>query len=263
LAIASTALPVATIGHLVALAAILFCAGVMSGMLGFGFGAMGLLSLFLLPPVTAVPLLQGLSTVNQAMSIGKLRKEMPGTLREWFPNGPGPLLIGGLATAPLGVWVLNNLPARTLTLLVGVLVFGYSAYSLFKPKRARVEGLDGWPTAMGVGGLGGIVGGFTANPGMIVSVWCGLRDATKATSRALVQPFIIVLQVVYIASNAAQNPAQFGAPFWALLGLSVPVVVPGTLTGIWLYQRLSEKDFQRASFTVLGLGALALVLRAL
>jgi uncharacterized membrane protein YfcA len=250
-------------GRFVALAAVLFLAGAMSGMAGFGFGAAGSLSLFLLPPVAAIPMLQGLSIFNQALSIGKLRKDMPRTLGEWFPSGPGPILLGGLAGAPLGVWVLNHVPARPLTILVGSLVLAYSTWSLFKPRTTAVAGPGGWRTAAAIGGLGGIAGGFTANPAMIVSVWTGLRGVTKAASRALVQPYIIVLQMVYIAVNAAQHPDRFGVSYWAMLALTVPVVLPGTLTGLWIYHRLSERDFQRVSFTVLGLGALALILRAL
>jgi uncharacterized membrane protein YfcA len=250
-------------GRFVALTAILFLAGLMSGMCGFGFGASGALSLFLLPPVTAIPLLQGLSTANQAMSIAKLRKDMPKSMRDWFPGGPGPLLIGGLAAAPLGIWVLNNLSARTLTVLVGSLLLAYSAFSLVKPSGLRVQGWDGWRTALGVGCVGGVLGGFTANPGMPVIVWSSLRGVTKAASRGLVQPYIIVLQLLYLASNALQNPGSFGPAFWTLLALTLPVVLLGTLTGVWLYHRLSERDYQRASFAVLGLGALALIIRAL
>lgn len=91
------------------LAVILFLAGVMGRMCGFGFAAPAALSLFLLPPVTAIPMLQGLSTFDQMMSIGKLRADMPRTLREWFPYGPGPVVIGGFVGIPIGVWILNTL----------------------------------------------------------------------------------------------------------------------------------------------------------
>src|SRR5664280_2337102 len=62
-----------TMWHFLALATILFMAGMMSGMTGFAFSAIGALTLFLLPPITAVPLLQALSACNQMLSLGKLR----------------------------------------------------------------------------------------------------------------------------------------------------------------------------------------------
>ena len=55
-----------------ALMAILFSAGVMSGLSGFGFSAIGALSLLLLKPTLAVPLLMALSTINQLLSLEQL-----------------------------------------------------------------------------------------------------------------------------------------------------------------------------------------------
>src|ERR1035441_8978908 len=51
-------LPNFTLSVFLALALILFMAGLMSGLTGFAFSAIGALTLFLLPPITAVPLLQ-------------------------------------------------------------------------------------------------------------------------------------------------------------------------------------------------------------
>jgi uncharacterized protein len=253
--------PGLTPSRFAALAAVLYVAGVMSGLCGFGFAAPGALSLFLLPPLTAIPLLQGLSTFNQALSIAQLRREMPWRWKEWFPHGPGPLVLGGLATAPAGIWVLNHLPARTLTILVGVATLCYAAFALVR--RHEPVGPPGLPAAVGVGALGGIVGGFTAQSGLVVIVWCGLRGLSRSATRALVQPYTIVVQTAFVAWHAMRNPEHFGPSFWALLALTVPVVLPGTLTGVWLYRRVSDHGFRRASLALLALGALALILRAL
>ena len=257
------AAPNFTLVNFLTLAVILFLAGVMSGMCGFGFSAPGALSLFLLPPVTAIPMLQGLSTVNQMMSIGKLRKDMPKTLREWFPRGPGPIVIGGFAGIPIGVWILNNTPAKTLTIALGTLIIGYCVYMLYKPTGLKLRGFDGAASGVVVGAIGGSVGGWTAQPGMAVVIWAGLRDLSKAANRALVQPFIITMQVYAVATNAVQNPQNFGVRYWTMLALTIPVVLPGTLTGVWLYHRLSDLDFKRASYTLLGLGGVALIVRTL
>src|ERR1035437_9725769 len=104
------AAPDFTLTHFLALGGILFFAGLMSGMTGFAFSAIGALTLFLLTPIVAVPLLQALSGCNQMLSVGKLRKDMPKTAKEWWPYGPGPATLGGLTGVPVGVWLLNNLP---------------------------------------------------------------------------------------------------------------------------------------------------------
>jgi uncharacterized protein len=257
------AAPGFTLLNFITLAGILYLAGVMSGMCGFGFAAPGAMSLFLLPPVTAIPMLQGLSVCNQAMSISKLRKDMPRTWKQWFPNGPLPVIMGGLLGVPVGVYLLNNLSTRTLTIVISSLIIGYSLYSMYKPPELAMKRFTGPFTGAACGAVGAAVGGFTAQPGMVVIIWMGLRNASKLAQRAMVQPFIITMQLSSILTNAYQNPHNFGARYWIMLLLTVPVVLPGTLTGVWLFHRLSERDFKRASYGLLGLGAVALMLRTL
>jgi hypothetical protein len=49
---------------------ILFLSGLMSGLSGFGFSAIGAAGLIFLPPILGVPLLQALSMANQLLSVG-------------------------------------------------------------------------------------------------------------------------------------------------------------------------------------------------
>src|SRR5579872_3931031 len=107
-----------TPGTLVALVAIVGASGVMSGLSGFGFSAIGALSLWLLPPKLGVPLLMGLSTANQLMSIGQLKADMK-PLREWWPAGPGPYLLGGFAGVPFGLAILHALSTVGLMAVFG------------------------------------------------------------------------------------------------------------------------------------------------
>jgi uncharacterized membrane protein YfcA len=256
------AAPSFDLSHFVILGVILFVAGLMSGLTGFAFSAIGALTLFLLPPIVAVPLLQGLSACNQMLSLGKLRKEMPKTLREWFPYGPGPAILGGLPGVWVGTWVLNSLPGRQITLILGILIVLYSVYSLFKPTGLKIHGFAGAPSGVVVGAIGGAIGGFTAFPGLTVVVWTGLRDMAKAATRAIVQPFILALQIAALITNGYQHPKNFGPSFWIMLALTIPVVLPGTLTGVWLYHRISELDFKRACFLLLGIAGIGLVVKA-
>jgi len=45
-----------------------------------------------------------------------------------------------------------------------------------------------------VGFLGGFVGGLTAMPGVAVAIWYELRGLPKNDQRALVLPFILIMQ---------------------------------------------------------------------
>lgn len=241
-----------------AVMAIIFFSGIMSGLSGFGFSAIGAVSLLFLPPVLQVPLFQALSTGNQFLSIGQLREEMPKSMKE-LRAGPGPCLLGGLVGVPIGIWLLFHLPAARLMAIFGLLLTAYAAFSLLKPASLKLRGYDSRWWGAGIGLLGGVVGGFTAFPGAAVVVWTGLRGLPKAQHRAIVQPYIILSQIYSLVLVALLHPAYLDARFWLLLVLSLPVVVPGTLTGLAIYRRTSDVNFKRVSFLLLGISGISLL----
>lgn len=247
-----------SIRELTAVMAIIFFSGVMSGLSGFGFSATGAASLLLLTPVLQVPLFQALSTGNQFLSIRQLRDEMPKSMKE-LRAGPGPCLVGGVVGVPLGIWLLFHLPAARLMGVFGALLAAYAVYSLVKPASLKLRGGDSRWWGMGIGFLGGVVGGFTAFPGAAVVVWTGLRGLPKEQHRAIVQPYIILSQIYSLVLVALLHPSYLNSSFWLLLALSLPVVIPGTLTGLAIYRRTSDINFKRISFMLLGISGILLL----
>ena len=245
---------------LLALVAILAVSAVMSGLSGFGFSAIGALCLWLLPPTLGVPLLMTLSSANQLMSLGQLKADLR-PVREWWPDGPAPYLLGGLAGAPLGLMILHALPTTTLMAVFGGLLLTYATWSMARPERVAV-GSAGWAPALLVGFAGGVIGGFTAFPGAAVVVWTGLRRLPKRETRAIVQPYILGLQLISLVLLASERPETFGRTYWTLLAITLPVVLPGTLLGVRLYKSLSDINFRRIAFMLLGASGLGLLVKA-
>ncbi len=246
---------------LVALVLILGLSAIMSGLSGFGFSAIGALCLWLLPPKLGVPLLMTLSSANQLMSLRQLKQDMR-PVREWWPEGPAPYLLGGFAGVPIGLSILHAMPTVKLMAVFGDFLIVYAAYSMLKPEGLHVERKSGWPAAALVGLAGGVIGGFTAFPGATVVVWSGLRQLPKAESRSIVQPYILGLQLVSLAMLATQRPETFGPTYWALLVITVPIVLPCTLLGVNLYKSLSDINFRRITFMLLGTSGLGLLIKA-
>lgn len=243
--------------------AILFLSGLMSGLSGFGFSAVGASTLLLMKPVLEVPVLQTLSTANQLLSVEQLREDMPKSLKGFWA-GPGPCIVGGLFGVPMGVWVLAHVPATQLIITFGFLLVLYSIYSLFlKRPGAKLHGFDGPLTGAAVGLLGGVVGGFTAFPGAMVVVWTGLRDLPKAMNRAIVQPYIIMSQVYSLGLIYFTHRSWISHQFWLMVLISIPAVLPGTLGGVLIYRRISDVNFKRVSFFLLGLSGLGLLAKNL
>ena len=247
---------------LIGLACILGVSGLMSGLSGFGFSAIGALSLWLLPPKLGVPLLMSLSTANQLVSLGQLKQDLR-PIREWWPDGPAPYLLGGVLGVPLGLTILHSLPTGVLMVVFGVFLLGYAAYCLFKPDSLHIQTQEP-PFYSGViGFFGGLIGGFTAFPAAPVVVWTGLRRLPKHEARTIVQPFILGMQIVSLLFLSLQHPQTFSPTFWMLLVVTLPVVLPGTLIGVKLYRGISDINFRKVTFLLLGVSGIGLLAKAL
>lgn len=249
-----------SVDELVAIEAILFLSGLMSGLSGFGFSAVGAATLLMMKPVLEAPLLQTLSTGNQLLSVEQLRADMP---KSWkgFWESPGFCIVGGLPGAFVGIWMLSHLPAMQLTTGFGILLVLYALYSIFKPTGAKIKGFDGPVSGLVVGFIGAALGGFTAFPGAAVVVWTGLRDLPKAQNRAIVQPYIIMSQIYALTLIYFLHRSYLSHQYLMLLLITLPAVLPGTLGGVLLYRRISDVNFKRVSYLLLGLSGLALLLK--
>jgi uncharacterized membrane protein YfcA len=239
------------------LLAVLATAGLVSGLSGFGFSAVGAAILAVLPPREGVPLLMALSTANQLLSLRQLRDEMPPPA-QWWPAGPGPYVAGGLLGLPCGLWVLGTVAPAALIVLFGALLFAYAVFSWFRPAHWRVA--DGsCRVRMLVGAAGGLIGGFTAFPGAAVVVWQNLAGAPKAVARATTQPYILCMQMAGLALLAWSRPDAFGPEFRGLFALCLPVVLPCTLAGVAIYRRMSDHNFRQVTLMLLGVTGIGLL----
>jgi uncharacterized membrane protein YfcA len=242
-------------------ALVLFLAGAVSGLSGFAFSAVAACILWLLPPLQAVPLIMLLSTCNQLLSVGALRREI--VLRT-TPEREGALayIAGGLVGVPIGLGLLQALPTRLFGGGLGLFLIMYSALVLLKPDGLRIR-LSGWKPAVAVGTAGGIVGGFSAFPGSIPVVYLGLRGVSKTDTRNITQPYILALQLISLGILALTRSSIFNMQFWLLWVLALPAVLLGTSTGLTLYRRFSEVNFRRAVLILLMVSGVSLIAKAL
>ena len=246
---------------LAALLAVLATAGLVSGLSGFGFSAIGAAILALLPPSEGVPLLMALSTADQLLSLRQLRGEMA-PISQWWPHGPGPYLAGGVVGLPWGLWILAQLSSSALLVCFGALLFVYAVFSLLRPARWRVSA-GGSITRALVGFAGGVIGGFTAFPSAAVVVWLNLAGTSKTAARATAQPYIIGMQTVALAMLAVTHPESFGPRFLGLFAVSLPVVLPCTLAGVAIYRRISDRNFRQATLMLLAIAGMGLFGKAI
>jgi uncharacterized membrane protein YfcA len=228
-----------------------FGGALVSGFCGFAFSAVaGAVLLHLMPPREAVPLMMSCSVLVQGVCLYQLRRQI-----EW--RGSGFLILGGLLGLPPALYALLNTDQTALRIGFGCFLAAYAGYMLLSPAARRFAGPGGPWRMAAVGFLGGLVGGVTAMPGAVATVWCDMRGIPKDRQRGLVQPYIVVLQVAALAFLAVRG--ELPESLAGELALTLVPLGAGALGGLALFRRVSDKLFRRALLSVLLLCGLTYV----
>jgi uncharacterized membrane protein YfcA len=227
----------------------IFAGAVVSGLAGFAFSAVaGAILLHILPPTEAVPLMMVCSIGTQTACLVTMRASL-----DW--KGSTYLVMGGLPAIPLAVYVLQTVDTWTFRIGFGILVAAYAGYMLFRPAMARVRQTTDLQRTL-VGFAGGLVGGITAMPGAIPTIWSDLNGLPKNHQRALVQPFILAMQIFALALMVSQS--TLSSKILLDAAISLPALVVGTALGIAMFYRTTDLGFRRAVLGVLFFSGLAL-----
>jgi uncharacterized membrane protein YfcA len=254
--------PVTDPSDLIWLVMIYVTAAFMSGLSGFGFSAIGALSLIYLPPTLAISMLMMLSLATQALSFSRLWGELRNYSKPWYrKDGVLPYFVGGVFGMPVGIEIMTVVDAKSLVLVFGLLLVLYSGYCLAKPTKPVFQHVAGWRSSLLVGACGGVIGGFTAFPGSVMVIWTALTGRAKEHGRALTQPFVFFMQLVGLILIAFTRPQTFNNQFVTLFTAMVPLALIGSWVGVIIYRRTSQVDYRKICFTALGLSGFGLLLK--
>jgi uncharacterized membrane protein YfcA len=230
----------------------IFAGAVVSGMVGFAFSAVaGIALLHVLPPVEAVPLMMACSLVTQFASLLALRRTV-----SWKGC---PLLIGGgvIGVVP-ALYLLHHIDCQTFRVGFGIFLAGYAAIMLLRPAAATLSYEPSVLRRAMIGFGGGVIGGLTAMPGALPTMWCDLRGMPKDQQRGLVQPYIVILQVFALAVMLMHDTITKQA--LVNLTYSLPALVAGVAIGIAMFRRVSNTAFRSAVLVVLFLAGVFLAI---
>lgn len=184
------------------------------------------------------------SPVNQAAMTWSLRdsirwRDLALFLARAFP---------GLA---IGIALLLILDRTLYTHGLDIFLLSYGTYMLFrKPMVVRTQHAV---FDVGCGFLSGIFGGAVGFPSATVMIWCGMKGWDKTRQRAVVRPFILIMQmfalpaIILLGHNRDFDPGN---------RLFIPASLLGTALGLGLFRRLSDSQFGRlVSVLLIACGA--------
>ncbi len=229
-----------------------FAGAVVSSLVGFAFSAVaGAVLLHVMPPTDAVPLMMACSTVTQVLSLVALRSSV-----EWKGNL---LLIAGGALGILpSLYLLHHVDARIFRIGFGMFLAAYAGYMLLRPAAALMKAGPGRWRDAAVGFGGGFIGGLTAMPGALPTIWCDLRGMPKNQQRGVVQPFIAAMQLLALAVMLWRGGLSREA--MTDLVVSLPALACGVGLGIIMFRKVNDVLFRRIVLTVLIIAGLALAI---
>jgi uncharacterized protein len=226
-----------------------FVGGLTSGLAGF---AMGLVVsgvwLHIITPVQTVALIAGYGVLTQAYGTWVLRHAL-----SW--RSVAPFIITSAIGIPLGTFLLTYVDPAWLRIGVGVLLLVYSIYGLARPHVRPVEA--GLPTDLGIGFLNGLLGGLTGLSGVIITVWCQVRIASKDVQRTIFQPVTFSAMAMNVISLSVAGAITGATVGLCLLGL-VPLFA-GLWSGLKLYGRLDDAAFRKVILVLLLASGIVLI----
>jgi len=238
------------LGTFLLLSAAVFSGAFVSGLAGFAFSAVaGGILLHIMAPLEAVPLMMACSVGVQVSNLWALRKNI-----RWRESVA--LVIGGLLGVPIAVWLLRSTDTTMFREGFGSAIVLYAGYMLFRPSLQYLQPMHRGRNAL-VGFGGGLIGGLTAMPGALPTIWCDLHGVPKNQQRGLVQPFIAAMQVFALALMLARN--DLSSKVFVDLALSIPALLAGSMLGILAFRNINESTFRRVILIVLLISGVLLV----
>jgi uncharacterized protein len=238
------------IGSFLLLSVAVFSGAFVSGLAGFAFSAVaGGILLHVLEPLEAVPLMMACSVGVQATNLWALRKTV-----QWKDSLI--LVLGGALGVPIAVWLLHATDAKIFREGFGLMVALYAGYMLFRPSLTYLQQMNRGRNAL-VGFGGGLIGGLTAMPGALPTIWCDMHGVPKNQQRGLVQPFIAAMQLFALALMLMRHDLSSKVLFDLLL--SIPALFAGSILGIFAFRHVKDATFRRIVLIVLLASGLMLL----
>lgn len=230
--------------------------GFINGLAGFGTAMFALgIWLQIMPPLQAVSIVVIISVVIGLQGVWIVRH----SLRD-NPRRLARFLVPGLVGIPLGVAALSVIDPKVLKITVAATMGLYGSLFILRRTLPRFER----PTPIWdgvIGFLGGVLGGAASLSGAFLTIWCSLRAWPKSQTRAVLQPYNIV--ILGLTASALAFTGAYNWEVIKLIAIALPVALVFAQLGLALFKRLSDHQFRRLLIVLMFVGGVTLMLKEL
>ena len=226
--------------------------GFVNGLAGFGTSLFALgWWLQVMPPLHAVAVVLAMSVASGIQGLIRVRHAIE-------PARLARFLVPALLGIPIGLLILHRIDAFTLKMIVGGFLLTYGLYVLTRRNLPALER----PTPLidaGVGFSGGILGAIAGLSGALPTMWLSLRDWPRDKTRAVLQPFNVVVLTIAALLLAVQGAYDQKVLLTCLIAL--PATMIAAQAGLWLFGKLTDAQFRRLLVGLLTISGTVLLLR--
>jgi uncharacterized protein len=228
-------------------------AGVVSGAFGFAFPLIaGPLFLLLYKPSEAILLTALCSLLSNIFTAILLRHTIKYQLR-WQLIAP--MLIG----LPIGTAMVTHMETTMILRIgFGMLLVVTSTISLL-PWKVAITGEHSFAEVI-VGILGGILGGMFGASITLQVIWLTMNGLEKIKIRALLQPLIIVSQLIIVALIiCSARSLKLNMSYDIALYMTSALL--GVLCGIYVFKFISSSSYTKALNVLIFLSGVTLIVK--
>jgi len=228
---------------------ILFFATFARTTLGFGDAliAMPLLA-FVVSLKLAAPIVALASALNAFLILVRDWKSLEFRQAGW-------LILIALISVPVGAWLLDEADDRFLKGILGLVVIGFSIWSLCSPAIPELKS-RGWSIPFGM--AAGILGGMYNTAGPPLVIYAALKHWPPKLFRVILQAYFLPSGLLIVAVHAHRG--RITDSVLKTFMIILPAIAAGFLAGRKLGHRIPEKQFRYAvNAGLLCLGALLVV----
>ncbi len=165
--------------------------------------------------------------------------------RQWDWSNLRVLLPGGMAGIVLGSLFIDVVSDAQLKRTIGGIVIAFSLFHFIRAKLAETDAhfAPRWWHGSLVGIVAGFVSTISHSAGAVISLYLIPQNLNKLTFVATMALFMAGVNFLKLAPYFSLQLINLESLQWDLL--FVPLIPLGTMLGLWLNRRISQKVFTR------------------